>query len=449
MKIFSANNDFDISVGLVGSKSESNRVLMICHYAGLEPTTYALSTADDTILLSELLKIIDNSIVEERKNQSNQESSCKSCSFCRKKSCKSCQSCLKEISCQNAGTVFRFLTTALALKPGNWLLTGSERMRKRPIKDLVDALRQLGADIEYQDEDGFPPLLINGRNLKGGEISVNVSKSSQFASSLLLAAPNFENGLWLHLEGELTSLPYIDMTIEIMSEYGAKVRRENRDIIVEHSDYQNVEYIVESDWSAASYWYELVALSRNGRVFLENRKMNSVQGDKIVAEIFEKFGVVSYEKENGVLIEKSKTPIENDFDYDFDFINTPDLFPAVVATCAGLNVNATFSGLKNLAIKESNRIDAMICELRKIGCEFEKISDDILKIKSLQKDFSFSKRNPIAFDSHDDHRIAMSLAPLTLKIGALEIENAEAVSKSYPNFWNEFSKISMNISTDM
>lgn len=320
-------------------------------------------------------------------------------------------------------------------------------MRKRPIKDLVDALRRLGADIEYQDEDGFPPLLINGKNLKGGEISVNVSKSSQFASSLLLAAPNFENGLRLHLEGELTSLPYIDMTIDIMSKYGAKVRRENRDIIVEHSDYQNIEYSVESDWSAASYWYELVALSRNGRVFLENLKMNSAQGDKIVAEIFEKFGVVSYEKGNGVLINKSKTPIENDF--DFDFINTPDLFPAVVATCAGLNVNATFSGLKNLAIKESNRIDAMICELRKIGFEFEKISDDILKIKSLRKDISFTKENPIAFDSHDDHRIAMSLAPLTLKIGALEIENAEAVSKSYPNFWNEFSKISMNISTDM
>lgn len=414
MKIISANNDFNISVGLVGSKSESNRALMICHYGGFSHKINNLSKADDTILLIELLKTIDNSINLEQLSYT-------------------------EINCQNAGTVFRFLTTALAMKPGNWLLTGSERMRKRPIKDLVDALLQLGAGIEYQDEDGFPPLLINGINMKGGEISVNVSKSSQFASSLLLAAPNFENGLHLHLEGDLTSLPYIDMTIEIMSEYGAKVRRENRDIFVEHSDYQNIEFTIESDWSAASYWYELVALSRNGLVFLENLKMNSVQGDKVVAEIFERFGVVSYEKENGVLIEKSKNPIENDF--EFNFINTPDLFPAVVATCAGLNVNATFSGLKNLAIKESNRIEAMICELEKIGTEFEKISDDILKIRSLQKDFSFSKENPIVFDSHDDHRIVMSLAPLTLKIGTLEIENSEAVSKSYPDFWDEFSNV--------
>jgi len=412
MKIISTNNDFNISVGLVGSKSESNRALMICHYGGFSHKINNLSKADDTILLIELLKIIDNSINLEQLSYT-------------------------EINCQNAGTVFRFLTTALAMKPGNWLLTGSERMRKRPIKDLVDALRKLGADIEYQNEDGFPPLLINGINMKGGEISVNVSKSSQFASSLLLAAPNFENGLHLHLEGDLTSLPYIDMTIEIMLEYGAKVRRENRDIFVEHSDYQNIEFTIESDWSAASYWYELVALSRNGLVFLENLKMNSVQGDKVVAEIFERFGVVSYEKENGVLIEKSKNPIENDF--EFNFINTPDLFPAVVATCAGLNVNATFSGLKNLAIKESNRIETMTYELKKIGTEFEKISDDILKIKSLQKDFSLSKEKPIVFDSHDDHRIAMSLAPLTLKIGTLEIENSEAVSKSYPDFWNEFS----------
>jgi len=432
MKIISANSDFNISVRLIGSKSESNRALMICHYGKFAPEINNLSTADDTILLTELLRVIDNSIAEGRNNQYNQEPSCKSCSCCQ-----------KTISCQNAGTVFRFLTTALALKPGKWLLTGSDRMQKRPIKDLVDALRQLGAEIEYHNEDGFPPLLINGKNLKGGEISVNVSKSSQFASSLLLAAPNFENGLRVHLEGELTSLPYIDMTIEIMSEYGAKVRRENRDIIVERSDYQNVEYTVESDWSAASYWYEIVALSGNGRALLENLEINSVQGDKIVAEIFERFGVVSYEKENGVLIEKSKTPIGNHF--EFDFINTPDLFPAVVATCAGLDVNATFYGLENLVIKESNRIEAMICELRKIGCEFEKISDDILKIKSLQRDFTFSKGDPIVYDSHDDHRIAMALAPLSLKIGAIEIENADAVSKSYPNFWNDFSKIS----TDM
>lgn len=418
MKITSVNKDFDISVGLVGSKSESNRALMICHYAGLEPAICNLSAADDTNLTIELLKKIDNQI--ERKQNS-----------------------YREIDCQNAGTVFRFLTTALAMKCGKWLLTGSERMRKRPVKDLVDALRQLGADIEYQDDEGFPPLLINGGNLKGGEVSVNISKSSQYASSLLLAAPCFENGLRLYLEGELTSLPYIDMTIEIMSEYGAEVHRDNRDVFVEHSDYQNVGYVVESDWSAASYWYEMVALSRNGRVFLENLKMNSVQGDKMVAGIFKRFGVISHEKRNGVLIEKSGSPIDDDF--EFDFVNTPDLFPAVVAACAGLGLNATFTGLKNLAIKESDRISVMVSELRKIGAEFEKISDDILKIKLLRNLKLFSEENPVVFDSHDDHRIAMSLAPLSLKIGAVEMENAEAVSKSYPNFWTEFRKVSAEL----
>lgn len=411
MKITSVNKDFGISVGLVGSKSESNRALMICHYAGFEPKIDNLSKADDTVLLSELLKIIDN----------NKEP----LSF-------------KEIDCRNAGTVFRFLATALALKPGRWLLTGSDRMRKRPVGDLVDALRQMGASVEYQGIEGFPPLLINGGNLKGGEVSVNISQSSQYASSLLLAAPCFENGLRLHLEGEPTSLPYIDMTIEIMSEYGAKVRRVNRDIFVKYSDYQNVEYVIESDWSAASYWFEIVALSDCGQAFLRNLKEKSVQGDKIVAGIFDGFGVRTIFEDGGATVVKSTSNCKNLF--EFDFTDAPDLFPAVVATCAGLQVGATFTGLRNLAIKESDRVDAMVTELSKIGVEFEKISDDMLKMSALRNVPFFSEVNPVVFDSHDDHRIAMALAPLSIRIGAVEIENAEAVTKSYPDFWNDFSK---------
>jgi len=320
-------------------------------------------------------------------------------------------------------------------------------MQKRPVAHLVNALRQLGADVEYQGVEGFPPLLINGKKLAGGVASVDVSQSSQYASSLLLAASLFKDGLRLHLDGELTSLPYIDMTIEIMSAYGAKVHRENRDVIVEHSDYQNIDYVVEGDWSAASYWYESVALSENGRAFLQNLKINSTQGDKVVAAIFERLGVSSRYEEKGVAIEKNTTPAIEEFEYDF--VNTPDLFPAVIATCAGLQLNAKFKGLKNLAIKESNRVEAMIAELRKIGAEFEMVSDDMLKMKALQNLPFFSNENPVVFDSHDDHRIAMSLVPLSLKIGAVEIENATTVTKSYPGFWNEFSKISMDISTDM
>lgn len=412
MRVRLANKNFKVSVPLVGSKSESNRALMICFYAGFEPKINNLSNADDTELLSELLKFINNS-----KGQYS----------------------LNEIDCQNAGTVFRFLTTALALKSGEWLLTGSERMHKRPVKDLVDVLRQLGADIQYQDVVGFPPLLINGKNLCGGAVSVDVSRSSQYASSLLLAAPTFENGLKLHLEGELTSLPYIDMTVRIMSEYGAKVHRDGRDIVVEHSDYQNVEYVMESDWSAASYWYEIVALSGGGQAFLRNLKEKSIQGDKLVAEIFDGFGVKTIFENGGATIVRSMSNCKNLF--EFNFTNAPDLFPAVIATCAGLQVGATFTGLRNLAIKESDRVDAMVTELSKIGVEFEKISDDILKMNALRNIPFFSEVNPVVFDSHDDHRIAMALAPLSMKIGAVEIDNAEVVSKSYPDFWGDFSKI--------
>ncbi|MBP9994823.1 MAG: 3-phosphoshikimate 1-carboxyvinyltransferase [bacterium] len=397
---------------LVGSKSESNRALMICHYAGFEPKIGNLSKADDTGLLSELLKFINNN-----KGQYS----------------------LKEVDCRNAGTVFRFLATALSLRPGKWLLTGSGRMRERPVRHLVDALRQLDADIEYQSDEGFPPLIIKGRELKGGCVSVDVSQSSQYASSLLLAAPTFENGLKLHLNGGLTSLPYIDMTVGIMTEYDAKVCRDGRDIVVEHSDYQNVEYVVESDWSAASYWYEIVALSDGGPAFLRNLKEKSVQGDKIVAGIFDGFGVRTIFEDGGATVVKSTSNCKNLF--EFDFTDAPDLFPAVVATCAGLQVGATFTGLRNLAIKESDRVDAMVTELNKIGVEFEKISDDILKMSALRNIPFFSEVNPVVFDSHDDHRIAMALAPLSLKIGAVEIENAEAVSKSYPDFWDDFSKL--------
>lgn len=414
MRITSVNSDFDIKVELVGSKSMSNRALMICHYAGFPHKIQNLSQADDTALLAELLGKIDNTDLAETPY-------------------------INKVSCKNAGTVLRFLTSALALKPGNWLLTGSERMLQRPVKPLVDSLRQLGADIDYQGVSGFPPLLIKGGDIEGSEVSVDISRSSQYASSLLLAAPNFKNGMSLHLKGEMTSLPYIDMTIEIMRKYGAKVYRENRDVFVERSDYQNVNYVVEGDWSSASYWYEAVALSRNGRVFLENLKLDSIQGDKILSQMFEQLGVVTKETGNGLLIEKTNSLNVNEL--KFDFVDNPDLFPAVVASCAGLQVKAAFSGLRNLTIKESDRIATMTCELRKIGVELGKISDDILEINDIRNVLTFSGDNPVVFDSHGDHRIAMSLAPLSLKIGAVEIADAAAVSKSYPSFWSDFSKL--------
>lgn len=385
MRITGVNKTFDIDVNLVGSKSESNRVLMIGYYGGFTPRIKNLSTSDDTKLLNDILDLL----VRTRRAMSLQNP--------------------VVINCQNSGTVFRFLATALALREGEWILTGSDRMLQRPVGDLVDALRTMGADIEYMGQSGFPPLKIVGKSLKINDISVDITRSSQFASSILLAMPKS-----LHLDGDLSSLPYIDMTVDIMCHFSAHVKREGREIFVQPSDYQDVEYTIESDWTCASYWYEIVAFSDNGRARLRNLHLDSKQGDAIVAKWFENFGVKSIQDGNDVII--SRVGTQRATSLQFDFIDNPDLYPTIAATCAGLNVEGNFTGLRNLKHKESDRVAAMETELGKIT-------------------------SVPMFDSHNDHRIAMALAPLAMKIGAIEINNADVVSKSYPNFWEEFRKI--------
>ncbi|MBQ6084354.1 MAG: 3-phosphoshikimate 1-carboxyvinyltransferase [Bacteroidales bacterium] len=430
MKIIGANSDFDVTVNLVGSKSESNRALMIAHYGGFTPRINNLSTSDDTVLLSEII----NGINVKTRFIAN---------------------------CSNAGTVFRFLATALAFRDGDYILTGSDRMMQRPVGDLVYALRAIGADIEYIGQEGFPPLKICGRQFvetfpetspETSPIHVNITHSSQFASSILLALPTIEtrNGTSLHLDGNLSSLPYIDMTIDMMRKFGAIVNRDGRDIFVKHSDYHDVEYCVESDWTCASYWYEAVALSDNGRARLRNLRLDSKQGDAVVAKWFENFGVKTVQYGNDIIITHVETdanpsPVRMDANPSlrFDFINNPDLFPTIAATCAGLHVEGHFTGLRNLVHKESDRVAAMIDELSKIGVKFEKISNDELIVTPVE---TFPETSlEIVFNPHNDHRIAMSLAPLATKIGVLEIENADVVSKSYPNFWEEFNSILSSI----
>jgi len=400
MRITGVNKNFDVEVDLVGSKSESNRALMIGYYGGFTPRVKNLSTSDDTDLLNEIIQ----SLQEKTRFIASHNPTI--------------------IDCHNAGTVLRFLLTALAFREGEWILTGSDRMLQRPVGDLVDALRTIGAKIDYVGNDGFPPLKITGKPLKINDISVDVTRSSQFASSLLLAKPSH-----LHLDGDLSSLPYIDMTIDIMCHFSAHVRREGRDIFVQPSDYQDVEYTVESDWTCASYWYEIVAFSENGRARLRNLHLDSKQGDAIVAKWFEQFGVQSIQDGNDVVISNVGTrraTSELPKLVDFDFINNPDLYPTIAATCAVLNVEGRFTGLRNLKHKESDRVAAMAAELARV------------------KTFPETSR-PIVFDSHNDHRIAMALAPLAMKIGAIEIDNADVVSKSYPNFWEEFQKITPSL----
>ena len=411
MLIIGANRNFDVTINLVGSKSASNRALMIAYYGGFTPRIKNLSTSDDTKLLNEILNSLRFPT-----NPNNSKNP-------------------TILNCHNAGTVFRFLLTALSVKTHDrasqqFILTGSDRMLHRPVGDLVDALRSIGANIKYIGEEGFPPLLVqtHGRASLQHNIFVDITKSSQFASSLLLAMPTIvktHGRASLHLDGDLSSLPYIDLTIDIMQHFGAKIHREGREIFVEPSEYQDVEYCVESDWTCASYWYEAVALSDNGRARLKNLHLDSKQGDAIVAKWFEHFGVKSIQDGDDVIIEKHKSLIDNQL--SFDFINSPDLYPTIAATCAGLGVESHFTGLRNLIHKESDRVAAMTTELSKIS--------------SVQTCHGASL--PI-FDTYDDHRIAMALAPLAMKIGAIEINNADVVSKSYPNFWYEFGLITPN-----
>ena len=409
MKIIGANKTFDVVVDLVGSKSESNRALMIGYYGGFEPRVHNLSSSDDTQLLGKILQSLS---VKTRSIASQNPIT---------------------IDCANAGTVLRFLVTALAFRDGDYILIGSDRMLQRPVGDLVDALRTMGADIEYMGQEGFPPLRIHGKDVVETHgraslpIHVDITRSSQFASSLLLALPVVEMRRAtskIHLDGDLSSVPYIDMTIDVMRKYGVDVHREGRDIFVKPSEYQNVEYAVESDWTCASYWYEVVSFSENGRVRLRNLHLDSKQGDAVVAKWFEQFGVQSIQDGDDVVITLVRT--DRVCSPYFDFINNPDLYPTIAATCAGLNVEGRFTGLRNLAHKESDRVAAMTTELARVKTHGR---------ASLL----------IVFDSHNDHRIAMALAPLAMKIGAIEINNADVVSKSYPNFWNEFKKIIPNL----
>lgn len=482
MLIYIKNRDIDTEIDLPSSKSESNRALMIMHYAKsqsaidnekLEIAPFSnisnLSKSDDTILLKQLLnKINEQSMSSE----------------------------MIELDCANAGTVFRFLMTAVAnlqLTVDNeqltiednyirfsdshifrFLLTGSERMKSRPVDSLVDALRNLGVTIEYTERDGYPPVLIKVSKFGGqhptcdsqfstcnNRVEVSVSQSSQFASSLLLAAPTWKDGLELSLTGELSSLPYIDMTIDMMRRCGIDVKRNDRTIIVKSGIYKIDNITIEPDWSAAAFWYEMAALSDSANIFLKNLNINSLQADAVVMKIFDDLGVKTFSSDGGVVIRRSQgrrvarsqglksivnsqqlinftgQQIFNCQFSTFNFMDCPDLFPSVIAACAGLKVNATFTGLKNLSIKESDRKIAMINELKKINISFDEISEDVIRMRCPETLPCFTEENPIIFKNYGDHRIAMALSILSLKIGAIEMENPEVVSKSYPGFFRD------------
>ena len=338
-----------------------------------------------------------------------------------------------------AGTAMRFLTAFYSVKDSEHTLTGSARMKQRPIGILVDALRTLGADIQYLEKEGFPPLKIKGPlSQKTKEVRIKGNISSQYISALLLIAPKVEQGLNLVIEGELTSKPYVEMTLAMMEQEGIKHNWKGNVITIENQSFNKVVINVEPDWSAASYWYAIAALSEDAQLFLPGLNGYSLQGDSIITEIMANFGISSQFKDGGVYIFKEAKKIERKI---FDFKECPDLAQTVIVCCAALGHEATFTGLETLKIKETDRVNALQTELLKIGVKL------IEKNQTYKLDCSgldLNKRVKIA--TYDDHRMAMAFAPLALVMPELEIEDHLVVEKSYPDFWKHLGIAGFNIS---
>ncbi|MBC7695479.1 MAG: 3-phosphoshikimate 1-carboxyvinyltransferase [Burkholderiales bacterium] len=392
-------------INLPGSKSISNRILIIKALSGLDFSIQNLSDSDDTM---HLLAALDNF------------------------------STASVIDVGHAGTDMRFLTAFLSLKKGSYELTGSERLQQRPVKDLVEVLQNLGAEITYKNTEGYPPLLIKGKQLEGGNVEISGSVSSQFITALLLVAPYFTNGLELTIIGDLVSKPYVNMTIELMKEFGASVSWNNNQIKVQPVPYtySKKEFVVESDWSAASYYYSLLALSTTGTTLnLRSLFLNSLQADAVCREIYKIFGVTTECSGNEVKITKTKAV--NNTLFEYDFIKCPDIAQTIVCTCIGLKQAFYFTGLQTLKLKETDRISALQNECRKLGIELN-VTANSIRWGNTRNDSSLKT---VSIATYNDHRMAMSFAPLCLVFDNLEIEEANVVSKSYPLFWQHLKQI--------
>ena len=333
-----------------------------------------------------------------------------------------------------AGTAMRFLTAYLSVTPGDRIITGTQRMKQRPIGILVDALRELGANIEYVEKEGFPPLRIQGTTLTKSHISLPGNISSQYISALLMIAPTLKNGLQVTLTGDIISRPYIDLTLQLMKDFGAQASWLNdHELKVEPQPYRSTPYYIEGDWSAASYWHEIVALSKDATITLPSLFRKSYQGDSKMADQFAQLGARTSYKENGITILKPKmVDISQAIHVNLDFTNQPDLAQTFVVTCALQNITFRFTGLQTLKIKETDRIAALICEMKKLGYVLHEAEDSILYWNGER-----CERSGEAIDTYEDHRMAMAFAPACLVMDNICINNPQVVSKSYPRYWDD------------
>ena len=390
-----ASKEIQGKLTITGSKSETNRLLLL---QALYPELAIenKSNSDDSVAMEHALVSKEN---------------------------------VKDI--HHAGTAMRFLTAYFATKnESSIVLTGSKRMQERPIALLVDALRSLGAEINYSKEEGYPPLEIVGKHLTGGKVRLPANISSQYISALLLIAPRLKQGLELELEGEITSLPYIKMTLALLKRVGITSTFEGKIIRIPHQEYiSNPGQIVESDWSSASYWFSAIALCNNGEVELSNYREDSLQGDAVLRKIYAQLGVES--KFNGSkLLLRKKENFALPTSLELDLVEAPDIAQTIAVSCYGLGVACHLTGLHTLKIKETDRLVALENELGKLGASIT-IDEKSLRLTAKQN-FQINQ----AIDTYHDHRMAMAFAPLALKV-PLSINDAGVVSKSYPGFWED------------
>ena len=398
-----SHSNLQADIAVTGSKSETNRLLLL---QALFPnvTLANTSNSDDSEVMQKALKG-DEEIVD----------------------------------IHHAGTAMRFLTAYFAVSEGRELvLTGSQRMTERPIKVLVEALEQLGAQISYEKESGYPPIRIKGQKITASKVTIPANVSSQYISALLLVAPKLENGIELTLDGEITSIPYIKMTLALLNDLDVKTSFEGNVIkVYPKHEVKAKEMVVESDWSSASYFFSLVALADTTSIILSSYKEKSLQGDSALVEIYKQMGVETHFEGNKMTLVKL-----SDFKFEtvnFELNNTPDIAQTIVVTCLGLGIGCHLTGLHTLKIKETDRLEALRIELTKLGANISVTDDSLTLVAAAEINHN------VKIATYNDHRMAMAFAPLALKVPII-IENAEVVSKSYPDFWVDMRKLGFSVS---
>ncbi|MDR3056648.1 MAG: 3-phosphoshikimate 1-carboxyvinyltransferase [Prevotella sp.] len=394
------------TIFLPSSKSISNRALILNALSMNASTLENLSDCDDTNVMIDAFKSgsIGNNLIDVKA----------------------------------AGTSMRFLTALLAITPGEWIITGTERMQERPINILVEALTSLGARITYLGNIGYPPLKIKGTALDGGEIYLSGDVSSQFISALLMIAPMMSKGLTIHLEGNIVSIPYIKLTLGMMAQFGVKTHWDDKTIKIYPEEYKPTHYVVESDWSAASYWYEMAALADDAHIELKGLFKNSMQGDSKVAELFADLGISTEYTDESVVLKKTNKVTKKMF---HNFVNEPDLAQTFVVTCCMMNIPFMFTGLQSLKIKETDRIEALKAEMKKLGYLIYDSENSILE-------WNGEKCEPepdAVIKTYEDHRMAMAFAPAAIKLGHINIAHPNVVTKSYPRYWNDLKHVGFTV----